>query len=112
MVDEWLFSMEPLKKNRDNTLYLHSFYFWPIDIDKASGPHALKEASSKRLQAPGRAFGYIFDPDGKCLAFGLSRHTLSETVNFPHCWLGSLGPHFSPGSGGIPIVLLQSMYWC
>ena len=69
MVDEWLFSMEPLKKNRDNTLYLHSFYFWPIDRDKASGPHALKEASSKRLQAPGRAFGYIFDPDGKCLAF-------------------------------------------
>ena len=31
MVDKWLFSMEPLKKNRDNRLYLHSFYFWPID---------------------------------------------------------------------------------
>ena len=25
---------------------------------------------------------------------------------------GTFDPHFSPGSGGIPILFLQSMYWC
>lgn len=49
--------------------YLHTFYFWPIDKSKSDGPHALKEASSKRLQTTGRVFGFVLDPNGACLGF-------------------------------------------
>jgi len=68
MVDKWLTaSTGAIAKFSEH--YLHTFYFWPIDKLKSDGPHALKEASSKRLQTTGRVFGFVLDPYGACLGF-------------------------------------------
>ncbi|MCH7775745.1 MAG: hypothetical protein IH878_04275 [Gemmatimonadetes bacterium] len=69
IVKDWLLVMNDIKDVKGEILYLHTFYFWPINKSKAYGPHALKEASTKLLQAPGRVFGFILDPLGACLAF-------------------------------------------
>lgn len=59
--------------------YVHTFYFWPIKnalnkVDKENRKDAewtvnhLRQASYKTITTPGRAFGFIFDPLGSCLA--------------------------------------------
>ena len=66
--DTWIGRLQE-EKTANGDLYLHTFYFWPIDKLLALGPHALKEASSKRVQSSGRIFGFLMHPNGTCLAF-------------------------------------------
>ena len=45
-------------------------------------------------------------PDGRVLGYFVLAEDVTERKR------AEKDPHFSPGSGGIPILFLQSMYWC